>query len=408
VLSRRVRVAGSHITLPRRAIIAGAGIGGLSAAIALLQAGFTVAIYEKASTLEEFGAGLQLTPNATRVLSRLGALERTRRFTSRPNAVLVLRGSDNAELVRLPLDDAAQRWGAEYLVIHRADLQRALLDTVLGQSGVELSLGTTVVDFVDDGGALSVGLTSGQTHACDHADILIGADGLRSQIRDQLGFGAPDQAEFTGRVAYRAIVSADDADPQWKREEIILRLGSHAHLVQYPLRCGSMINLVATIKSASPMSRVRHQADDAATRSSLERAFAGWSKIGRSLMNAPIPWQVWPIYSRLPICSFSLGRVALVGDAAHPMVPFLAQGAAQAIEDAGALARILAQVQDIPVAVSLYSRDRVARATRVQREAFKLGRLYHMSGPFAFARDATMRLLGSRGLVQRYDWLYGA
>ena len=408
MLSRRVRVARSHVTLTRRAIIAGAGIGGLSAAIALLQAGFRVAIYERASALEEFGAGVQLTPNATRVLSRLGALEEVRRFTSRPNAVLVLRGSDNTELVRLPLDDAEQRWGAEYLVIHRADLQRALLNIVLCQSGVELSLGTTVLDFVKDGGGLSVGLTSGQTHRRDRADLLIGADGLRSQIRDQLGLGAQDQAEFTGRVAYRAIVSADDADPQWMREEIILRLGSHAHLVQYPLGRGSMINLVATIKPASPTSSVRHQADDAATRSSLERAFAGWSKIARSLINAPIPWRVWPIYSRLPISSFSLGRVALVGDAAHPMVPFLAQGAAQAIEDAGALARIFAQVQDIPVAVSLYSRDRVARATRVQREALRLGRIYHMSGPLGLARDATLRLLGSRGLTERYGWLYGA
>ena len=126
------------------------------------------------------------------------------------------------------------------------------------------------------------------------------------------------------------------------------------------------------------------------------------------LTKAPVQWRAWPLYHRHPISSFSLGRVALVGDAAHPMVPFLAQGAAQAIEDAGALGRVLAHVQDIPAALSMYSRDRVARAGRVQREALKLGRIYYMSGPLAFARDMSMRLLGPRGLTERYDWLYGA
>lgn len=359
-------------------------------------------------TLEEFGAGLQLTPNATRVLSRLGVLEGVLRFALRPNAVLVLRGSDNFELMQMPLHDAERRWGAAYLVVHRADLQRALLDAVRSQSGVELSLGTTVFGFVNDGGRLSVGLKCGPTKARDHADLLIGADGVHSQIRDQLGLGAQNQAEFTGRVAYRAILNTADADPRWTQSNIILRLGREAHLVQYPMRRGSIINLVATIKSALPTSSADHQGDRAGSRLNLERAFTGWSTEVRLLTSAPTQWRVWPLYSRPPISSFSLGRVALVGDAAHPTAPFLAQGAAQAIEDAGALGRILAQVHDIPAAVSMYSRDRVARATRVQREALKLGRIYHMSGPSAFARDMTMRLLGTRALTQRYDWLYRA
>ncbi len=395
--------------MPRRAIIAGAGIAGLTAALALLRAGFTVSIYEKANALDEFGAGLQITPNATRVLAKLGVLERVLPLASRPPAVVVLRGSDSTELMRMPLDSAERRWGAPYLVIHRADLQRALVDAVLRQPGVELTVGSTVLNFANEERRFSVEVARCGTQIRDNADLLVGADGLRSQVRDQLGFGAQNQAEFAGRIAYRAFVNAKSANAQLT-QNITLRLGKDAHLVTYPLRRGSITNLVATIRSASPTRSADHvdrETDECASGSSVKNAFSMWSTEARSLIAAPAQWRAWPLYHRPPIPSFSLGRVALVGDAAHPMVPFLAQGAAQAIEDAGALGRILAQVTDIPAALSMYSCNRVARAGRVQREALKLGRIYHMSGPLAFARDATMHLLGTRRMIERYDWLYG-
>jgi salicylate hydroxylase len=376
--------------------------------MALSRAGLKVAVYEKAYKLEEFGAGLQITPNATRVLARLGVLEGVRRLSSQPPAILALRGSDDAKLIRLPLEDAQRRWGAEYLVIHRADLQAALVEAVASQPDVELSLGTTVTGFATKGDTISVGLQRGLATAHDKADLLIGADGLRSQVREGLGFGPADRADFTGRVAFRAVLNAAEADPWRPANDIVLRLGPEAHLVQYPLRRGTIINLVATIRSASPAGSPDLQWDAAADRSTLEHAFAGWSKEARALIGAPVQWRAWPLYSRPPIPSFSVGRVALAGDAAHPMLPFLAQGAAQAIEDAGALGRIVAKARDIPAALALYSRDRVERAARVQREAHRQGQIYHLRGPFAFARDITMRILGPRRLSERYDWLYGA
>jgi salicylate hydroxylase len=389
--------------LPRRAIIAGAGIGGLATAAALSQAGFNVTLYERSSALEEFGAGLQLTPNATRILARLGLLDRVRPFASKPDAVEALRGSDDAKLIRLPLNNAESRWGAPYLVIHRADLQRALAEAVRGQA--DLSLGTTVVGFASEGDRIAVDLRRGAAVASDDADLLIGADGLRSHVRDRLGLGASDEVLFTGRVAYRAIV---DADPGWTRSAIVLRFGPDAHLVQYALRSGSIINLVATIRSAWRADGADHQRDGAADETYLNRAFAAWSKMTRTLIGSPTQWLAWPIYRRPPIATFSLGRVALVGDAAHPMVPFLAQGAAQAIEDAGALGRTFAEVHDIPTALAIYSDDRVPRAARVQREALRQGHIYHLSGPLALARDVTMGMLGPRRLSERYNWLYGA
>jgi len=188
----------------------------------------------------------------------------------------------------------------------------------------------------------------------------------------------------------------------------VLRLGPKAHLVHYPLRCGSIVNLVAVVEQAWRGETNGDPWDGAADRRVLERAFVGWSAETHALIKAASVWRAWPIYVRPPIVSFSLGRVALVGDAAHPMVPFLAQGAAQAIEDAGALGRIFSQTNEVSRALAAYSQDRVARANRVQAESARLGRIYHLNGPLAWARNAAIRLLGPRRLSARYDWLYGA
>jgi salicylate hydroxylase len=169
-----------------------------------------------------------------------------------------------------------------------------------------------------------------------------------------------------------------------------------------------MLNLVAVIDSGWRTEKSDHPWDGAADRPALERAFADWSRETRALIGAAQDWRAWPLFHRLPLARFARGRVALLGDAAHPMVPFLAQGAAQAIEDAAALARRLGETEHVEAALAAYSGDRVARANRVQREALAQGRIYHMSGPLGLARDLAMRTLGPERLLARYDWLYAA
>jgi salicylate hydroxylase len=392
----------------RRALIAGAGIGGLAAGLALARRGLHVEIFERAPALQEFGAGLQLTPNATRVLEKLGALEAVRSLAMAPRAIQILRGRDGAELARLPIADAERRWGAPYLVIHRADLQQTLAQAAAQCPEIALRLGTEVAGVGTDGDQVSVGLKRGLVTMRETGDLLVGADGLRSRVRERIGLGAADALTFSGRAAFRATVDSQSVAARWRADEVTLRLGAKAHLVHYPLRGGSVVNLVAVIESGWRGGAGDHPWDGEADRPALERAFRDWSQDARALIGAAETWRAWPLFVRPPIAQFSRGRVALLGDAAHPMTPFLAQGAAQAIEDAEALARRVAETADVAAALAAYSNDRVARANRVQRDALAQGRVYHMSGAMAAARDLTMRALGPERLLRRYDWLYAA
>jgi len=393
--------------LTRRALIAGAGIGGLTAALALGKAGFEVAIFERTPVLEEFGAGLQLTPNATRVLARLDALEAVRSRSLAPRAIRILRGRDDACLSMLPLEAAEARWGAPYLAIHRADLQRALVERIAREPNIALTLGAEVGGFAVDEAGVTIGVKRGAVGMKERGELLIGADGLRSIVRERLGLGARDAAAFSGRVAFRATIEAGRVPERLLRPEVTIRLGPKAHLVHYPLRDGAVVNVVAVIESGWRQEKGGHPWDGVADRASLERAFAGWAAAARALI-AGAQWRAWPLYVRPPIARFAAGRAALLGDAAHPMVPFLAQGAAQAIEDAGVLADRLAAAASVPEALEAYSSRRAPRAGRVQREAKAQAGLYHLSGPLALARDIGMRALGPERLLRRYDWLYGA
>ena len=392
----------------RRALIAGAGIGGLATALALAKAGHEAVVFERAPELAEFGAGLQLTPNATRILAGLGVLDAVVARATAPDEIRIQRGRDDSELSTLPLHGAEDRWGAPYLVIHRADLQHVLADACRNAAGVELRFGFDVAGVSETDSGVAFGLKRGGLALRESGDIAIGADGLRSRVRERMGLGAAGEATFSGRVAFRALIPAAALPARFAEPRVCLRLGRLAHVVHYPLRGGSVINIVASIDASW-----RDHDDDApwnaeADRPALLRALKDWSRESRDLVAQAEGWRAWPLYVREPLASYAIGRVALVGDAAHPMVPFLAQGAGQGIEDAGALARCLAAEPDSAAALRVYSRLRAPRAGRIQREALAQARIYHMSGPMALARDMTMRALGPDRLLQRYDWIYSA
>jgi salicylate hydroxylase len=391
----------------RRALIAGAGIGGLTAAIALARQNFDVAIFERTPTLEEIGAGLQLTPNATRLLDKLGLLEAIERRALAPRAVRIFRGRDGAELARLPLK-ATERWGAPYLVLRRADLQAALAEHVAADPTIKPTLGIGVSGFRQDATGVTLDLKHGEVRLAERGDLLIGADGIRSVIREKLGFGARNEPNFAGRVAFRATIAAKDAPPRCLEPNVSLHLGAKAHLVHYPVAADAEVNVVAVIESGWREKRNDDPWDGEADRVALTKAFARWSKDAQALLAAARAWRAWPLLSRPALAEMAGGRVALLGDAAHPMLPFLAQGAGQAIEDAAALAESLDATANVTEALAAYSRRRATRTARIQKESEAQARLYHMAGPLALARDLGMRALGPERLLRRYDWIYRA
>ena len=392
------------------ALVAGGGVGGLAAAICLAGSGYAVNVHERAPALEEFGAGLQLSPNATRILARLGALDALKGLALEPRAMVVRRARDGAQMARMELGETAQRrWGAPYLVAHRADLLRALLDRVAMEPSISLHLDSAVRGFAPaPEGDLRVGLQRGLLRLETKADLLIGADGLRSAVRERLGLGGPKDVVFTGDVAWRALIPAQRLPDTLRRPETWLWLGPRGHLVHYPLRDGSVVNVVLVVEDARRDALGEDGWNHPGDPSVIGFEVKDWApEVGQLVAAAP-EWRGWPLFDRPPIPNWSAGPVALLGDAAHPMAPYLAQGAAQAIEDAAALGDALAGRDDIPAALAAYSRARAPRAGRVQTEARRQHTTYHLRGPAAFARNLAIRAMGGERLARRYDWLYGA
>jgi len=387
----------------RLALIVGAGIGGLTAALALARAGYHVLVLERAPRIEEVGAGLQISPNALRVLAKLGLMNALSAVASQPECVTIRRGRDGRVLSRLPLGETAvSRWGAPSLTLHRADLQAILLEAAKAEPAIDIRPGHEVTGFALDGETVVVAARVGLIRLSFQCDLLIGADGLRSVVREKLN--VPAAPRYTGQHAWRALIPIENVPKALHKNETSLWLGPKTHLVHYPLRGGRVMNVVAIVEAGQE--QIGNSWSETADPARLHSAFARWNGQARALLHAAPEWRRWQLFDRDPTPQWGDGPVTLLGDAAHPMLPFLAQGASQAIEDAAVLARHLAGGGTAPQAMRDYEAARFARTARVQLEARRQARIYHLSGPAAFARDMAMRLMGTERLLARYDWLY--
>jgi salicylate hydroxylase len=389
----------------RTIVVAGAGIGGLTASLALARQGFRVIILEKAERLEEAGAGLQLSPNASRVLVDLGLRPRLS-GTVTPEAICLMSAASGGEITRLPLDQDPDS-AAPYWVIHRADLQAALCDAVQDSPDIELRLGCQFEDVSSHAKGLTVIQRSGTTRREELALALIGADGIWSAVRHHL---LPDlQPRFSGLIAWRGTLDTTQLPREYTSRRVQLWMGPGAHLVTYPISGARRINVVAVVSGEWNRPGWSERGDD----NEIKTAFvnAGWHAIPRMLVGAVDGWRKWALFTVPGGGPWTEGPVALLGDAAHAMLPFAAQGAAMAIEDAAVLAKCIAGRQDesasaVSAALQRYERLRRPRVTRLQRSARQLGRVYHLSGPLALARNLVIKTMGPKRMLSRQDWIY--
>ncbi|OAF15808.1 FAD-dependent monooxygenase [Bradyrhizobium neotropicale] len=397
------------MALSRTIVIAGAGIGGLTAALALAARGFRVVVLEKTERLEEVGAGLQLSPNASRVLVELGLEDRLKPRAVTPEAVCIMSARAGGELLRMPLGAVASaRAGAPYWVVHRADLQSALAGAVSEHPDIELKLGATFEDVAPHAKGLTIVHRSGTIRRSDLASALIGADGVWSTVRKQL---FPEvQPRFSGLIAWRGTFEATQLPREYTARRVQLWMGPNAHLVAYPIAGGRQINVVAVLPGTWNRPGWSTPGDPL----EVMDAFAGsrWPSSARMMLGAVDSWRKWALFGVPEGCGWSKGPIALLGDAVHAMLPFAAQGAGMAIEDAAVLARHLTgdtteSAAGVAAALKSYGRARQARVQKVQRTARQQGRIYHFTGPLAIARDLAIRALGPERMLARQDWIYG-
>lgn len=380
-----------------RILVAGGGIGGLTAAASLLRAGFEVAVFEQAAVLSEVGAGIQVSANAGRVYRSLGLMEAVESAGVLPDAYH-FRIFDSGEILQtIPLGAGyRERHGVPYVTIHRADLHRLLVEKVRSLDPGAVRTGCAVASFAEDADGVTVTLADGST---ERGAALVGADGIKSVVRR--GVVGPDEAAYTGDAVWRVVVPMDRLAPEHRSRTTDIWAGPGKHAVTYALRGGTMMNLVGCVEHAqwedeswtTPRPWAEMRAD-----------FDGWHPTVTAIIEAADRDQCfrWALRDREPIRDWSTARVTLLGDAAHPTLPYMAQGAAMAVEDAAVLARALLQQPDVPAAIALYQRNRVDRTARIVNESRANRALFHLPDV-----DALRAAFARRDInAERSAWLF--
>ncbi|HQR87543.1 MAG: FAD-dependent oxidoreductase [Burkholderiales bacterium 35-55-47] len=397
-------------------LVAGGGIAGMATGFAAARAGWQATVFERAAEFSEVGAGVQLGPNVTRILQAWGLADALKQVAAFPAGLHARSMSTGEVLATLPIKDAVQLYGAPYVTIHRADLHGLLLKAA-EREGVQVHSDAVVqrVDQTPDAVTLEV-LQRGllQQHK---AAIAVAGDGVWSPLRQQLlGDGLP---EFTGHIAYRALVAQADLPAHLRSQDVSVWMGSQAHVVSYPVRGGEYLNVVCLAEgqlldddanNLEALQTWNAQKSESQTLAELHHALRGACTALTDLMNACSDWRLWPLCGRPAMQGTQehvVGRVALLGDAAHPMLPYLAQGAGMAIEDAAELAMQLnhATTEDVPERLLQFAQVRWQRNARVQARAVRNGQIFHATGPMRVARDMSLRLMGAR--LMDVPWLYG-
>ena len=380
-------------------LVAGGGIGGLAAALALARQGFTVKVLEQSPQIGEIGAGIQLGPNAFSAFDALGVGERARGRAVYTERMVMMDAVDETEVASVPVGEAfRRRFGNPYAVIHRADVHDALLEGARQSDRIEF-LTSTRVDRVEQDAA---GVTAIDAAGREHRGVaLVGADGVRSVVRQQF---VGDPVRVSGHVVYRAVVDAADFPENLRWNAPVVWVGPNCHLVHYPLRGGEQYNVVVTFHS-------RDEESWSVSEGSQDEVMSYFDGIGarpRQLLTLPRSWKRWATADREPIARWSFDRVTLLGDAAHPMLQYLAQGACMALEDAVTLGEALrANRGDFPEAFARYERSRVTRTGRVVLSAREMGRIYHAKDVERLVRNDLWKGRPPERFYDALEWLYG-
>jgi salicylate hydroxylase len=384
-------------------LIAGGGIGGLALALALARRGRASLVLERQPALGAEGAGIQLGPNGVRALQRLGLAEALKPWVGEPEAIEVFAGSTGRRLARLPLGGwIAARHGAPYWTVHRGDLHRTLAEAVPGSSGpVDIRTGFEVAEVAQTAGDATAKDDAGRTAS---GPVLIGADGLWSAVRDAL---LPDaKPRPAGATATRTVIPAAEAG-HLLTGCVGLWLGSDVHVVHYPVRGGAELAVTVIAREDWQGRGWEAQADAGLLRQRLARFHPDIAQVLASSTGRQHAWRKWALNTLPPLPAWAQGRIVLIGDAAHPMLPYLAQGGALALEDALVLTDCLHRTTDPRAALAQFETLRRDRARRVQAASFRQGRIYRLPSPLSWARDAVLALAPGALLMAGLDWLYG-